>query len=143
MNPEGDRISKVFIAAGKCTETPYTNEDGNTADGVTIETQDLVFKVTKEPHVLTERKGEIISHVIDGEMNKEIAVNLKIKIRTVKNQIAKLQELLGYYFMDQGLNIQPPSGRIEIILSLLYIGDLELQERNSGAFEEVAATAEV
>ena len=63
-------------------------------DGYQHEDRD-VRSARKANHELTKREGEILEHAVHGKTNAEVAISLRISVKTVEAHKARIREKLG------------------------------------------------
>lgn len=86
--------------------------------------KELVFR--ERSSFLTLAEQDIIEGVINGESNKQIALNRRMSLQTVKNQITTI----GNRLREEGYEITSSTGevRLNIVLTLLRMEELELRD---------------
>ncbi len=74
----------------------------------------LPFNRKKRPEALTEREQEILQLIWSGLKNKEIALSLKISVKTVEAHRANMMKKVRVWNAAQLLNVALQEGLIHV-----------------------------
>lgn len=97
---------------------------------------DFEFKIViEETNEITDAQKRVLQGIIEGKSNKEIAQDLGLSIRTIKNQIGgigstvkKCPSANGLFGVAESFAGERPSNRISLINIFLEYGILKLKK---------------